>query len=116
MPLAPGSNDVRERIQRISWMLRKGLVKVNPRCRHFIESMRAYEYGKNELPAAFQDDHPVDAFTYGSSAFNLWWNQMEIPEPEPTMRQSAIQNAIKRNLTNNGESDDVYGSRYVAVV
>lgn len=58
MALAPGNNDVSAGIQKVSWLFRRKLLRVNPRCRRWIDAHKSYEYGKNEAPAAGQCDHP----------------------------------------------------------
>ena len=110
MPLCAGNNDVASGIQRCAWMFRRGLVRVNPRCKWFIETHKSYSYGKNEEPAKNQNDHPTDTHRYLCSALPLWYANFQLPEHH----ESAVMQDMMRRMAqhNNDAYDSVYGNNY----
>lgn len=113
MALAPGNNEIASGIQKVSWLFRRKLMRVNPRCRYWIDAHTAYEYGKNELPAANQCDHSCDATRYGLSALPLWWNDFNLPEHTETVIQRGLRQALEQSSMSVSGTDDIYGNRYV---
>ncbi len=108
MPLANGDSKIAAGIQKVSWLFRKKLMRVNPRCKWFIETHKSYEYGLNEKPADKQDDHPCDAGRFMLSACPVWTAVFDIPEVE----ESIIQKDMRMTLEQNKVYDPIYGRMY----
>jgi hypothetical protein len=111
MPLAPGSNDIIRGIERKNWLFRKQLAVFNPKCVNIIRNLESNEYGKNEKPAANQDDHHSDALTYLVSRIPLWW-EYDTPDLSLVSRESAAIQQYHQNIAMNG-TDPVFGARYL---
>jgi len=110
MPISPGDNDIASAIHRVSWMFRKKLVDVCPKCKNLISELRSWEYGQNEKPAAKQADHAINAFQYIASAIPMWHQRFDIHDGKKTL----LQQMIDRNKLgqNRGRYDPVYGRVY----
>lgn len=111
MALAPGSNDVVRGIERINWMCRKGLVVFSPKCVHTIQNLESIEYGKNEKPAANQDDHHETAMRYLISGIPLWW-EFDAPDNSLMSRERRAIEQHQYDLAMSG-NDPIYGGRYL---
>lgn len=109
MALAPGDNRIAENIERNSWLFRKKLVSVNPRCADFIDEHRAWLYGKNEKPKPMQSDHTCDSFAYCSSAYPFTNKRLDLPPKEPTLFEQRQRQQARNSMM--GGYDDVYGYR-----
>jgi hypothetical protein len=109
MPLAPGDNDVAGGIEKVNWLHRRKLLRVNPRCVNFINEHRAYEYGNDEKPKGKQADHAVTGFRYVASALPFWYYEYEIPRPEKSRMQQQIDRYRKQT---SGAADSIFGNRY----
>ncbi len=110
LPLAPGDNKIAENIERVSWLFRKKLARVNPKCHNFIEEHRTWMYGNNEKPKPMQRDHLCNSLGYVSSAYSFVHKRLDLPPKEPTgfeMRQRKQAELYRQDL-----SDSVYGDRY----
>lgn len=107
MPICPGDNDIATAIHRVSWMFRKKLVDVCPKCKNLISELRSWEYGNNEKPAAHQADHAINAFQYGASAVPMWHQRFDIHDGKKTL----VQKMLERGALNNrrGQYDPVLG-------
>ena len=79
MPLAIGSKDEHERIEKTNWIFRKKLCDVNPRCINYINSHRAVEYGANEKIKLAQDDHHCESGGYLFSGLPTLWRDVKVP-------------------------------------
>lgn len=109
--LSPGNNEVAPAIHKISWLFRKKMTDVNPRCIHFIGSHKAYEYGDNEKPANKQDDHECDAFKMLCSGMNFWW-ETDLSGLEKRESRESEQMRIAQEMANGGYNDGIYGNRF----
>ena len=107
MPLAPGDNSLDSGIEKVSWLFRKKLVLVNPRCRDFAEAHRTYEYGKNDRPAKNQNDHSPDNFRYICSAIPLWWGDFALPTDSESIAAKHIRHLEEMNMAQN--TKPIYG-------
>jgi len=108
MPLAPGDNDVDGGIEKINWLHRNKLERVNPKCINYISEHRAYEYGDNEKPKSQQADHEITANRYICSALPFWFQEYEMPRPQ----KSRMQEAIDRHQKSTRGTDEIFGNRY----
>ena len=108
MPLSNGDSKIAVGIQKVSWMLRKKLLRVNPRCKWWIETHKSYEYGLNEKPAEKQNDHPCDATRFMLSALPVWYATFDMPEVEESM----IQKDMRMNIKREEQYDPIYGRMY----
>ncbi len=112
LPLAPGDNKIAENIERVSWLFRKKLTRVNPKCHNFIEEHRTWMYGNNEKPKPMQRDHLCNSLGYVSSAYSFVHKRLDLPPKEPTgfeMRQRKQAELYRQDL-----SDPVYGDRFAS--
>lgn len=96
LPLAPGGSGILERMHKINWLCRKKLIRVNPKCVHFINSMRSYEFGDNEKPKTQQDDHEINAFEYCVTAIPLWIEAFKEKKEKP-LAQKWLDEKVMQN-------------------
>ena len=110
MPICPGDNDIAMTIHRVSWLYRKKLVDVNPKCKNYISETRSWEYGQNEKPAGHQADHAINAGGYAFSAIPMWHQRFDIQSGKKTLLQQMLARGINKNK---GQYDPVLGRVYV---
>lgn len=111
MPITNGDNDIESSITKISWMLRKGIITVNPKCRNFINEIKSYEYAKDsEKPSKGQSDHLLDALKYVLSALPLWLKNFRI-DTAKSREELHMENIRRQGMHN----DNIFGARYGAV-
>jgi len=109
LPLIVGGSGIQERIHKINWMFRKGLIDVNPKCVHFIQGFKDYEYGRNEKPRMGQNNHIVEAFEQGVTAINLWHQDITFD----TNKRSPLDMAIEKSRHQlDNDYDPIFGKRY----
>jgi hypothetical protein len=109
LPLIIGGSGIQERIHKINWMFRKNIIDVNPKCIHFIEGFKNYEYGKNEKPRSGQNNHIVEAFEIAATAIDLWHQDITFDTAKRSLLDAALQSA---RMQNDGTNDPIYGRRY----
>ncbi len=96
MPLSGGSNDIADNIERVSWLFRKNIADVSPKCKEFIDEHKSLEYGNNEKPKAAQRDHLTSAFWYITSGMDFLVNRAAAPQREKTNVERILENAVKQ--------------------
>lgn len=112
MPLAPGSKDQAEKIERTNWFFREGLLDVNPSCVHTINCWKGVEYGSNGKIKPMQDDHNSEAFDILLSGVPVRPSMIQFPDQHET-REAAIMREYAAGALND-EYDSVYGAHYVS--
>jgi len=97
MAIAPGMNNIEWNIERVSWLFRKGILRINPKCINTIEEHKSWEYGDNEKPKNQQKDHTVNAVQYGTSAIPIGFNQLAMPDKPKTISDIIFAQIAKEN-------------------
>lgn len=112
MALEVGNNDVASGIEKINWIHKRKLERINPQCKKYIEEHQNYMYSEGEKPADKQADHLVTANRYICSGMKFWWNSTPIDMPVESREMKAIK--ASKNSMSQG-IDNIYGSRHAGV-
>ena len=107
MALTPANNDVMPSIQRVNWMFRQDIRKLNPKCIHLIDELKSVEFGDNEKVKPLQADHLTDTLRMSSMSIFISVKGINMEE-----EKSIVDKVLAHSRRGSEVHDDVFGSRY----